>query len=948
MIGRHLELSAVLDRLKAARTRTESTIFVRGEAGIGKSRLLAEVLEQANLLGYTVLAGRADELEQAVPYASLREAIEPALTAERDVFLADAVESVQRALSLRPAVPGTAAAAPAGPSDRLALQLLYAEGERLLRAWSERRPVVLALDDLHAADNDTITVVSLLARHLVGSRVVLVGTMRSHAPDRNLELETLVERLADSGRAVVLDLEPLDADDVRAIVGSQLGGPAMDDVVRHVWDLSRGNPFFAEESLRSLQEAGAVRDVDGVWHLSSAAPVAASRRNTVLNRVFRLGRPVRSVARAVSTLQSVPLDRSDLVAGLAGVPEGDVANVLDELVRANVLRETRRSTLEFVHPLVRSTLYEDLGPAERRRMHAQVAAYLVGRRDIGQDVSTTEIAMHVAESAEPGDERAGQLLAEAGEASAHSAPRSAAVWFARAIDLLPAGHPDTGRLLARRARALFLAGRFDAAAAAGTDALRLLEPGRLQARTAAVVVSALTSAYRFAEALELADAILARSDQPMARLRTQRASLLQYLNRFDEAREEGLRALALAGDDTAARSAALGQLGGLTFAEGDMPGSLELLDAQLEIVDQLGPVSHLSAIVQRSVYLALFGMVDAADAALVEARKLSVELGEAAFRPTLEVAGVITDWLGGRWDDAMERWQVVKGAESESYVEGLARCAVVAILTSRGRHADAAREAEHVDGEAEFTTSMAAWARATLAVARGRREDALGLLRVTVTADAASGRRSALPLLLALQLEIELELGDVEAAQETGGMLEALGAESQSPWAQILALRSTTRLDGRPEPAVDALALAETHDLYVEAARCRAVLARLGVDPAANLAAAHDAFDRLGAEQERRAVAADLRRRGLRVPRGRRRGTGGLTATDRELARLVHEGKTNREIAAVLHLSPKTIEVYLTRLFAKAGVANRLDLALALTDGRLDGLADGHAAPSHA
>ncbi|HVM52510.1 MAG TPA: AAA family ATPase [Acidimicrobiales bacterium] len=939
LIGRHLELSAVLERLKAARGRTESTIFVRGEAGIGKSRLLAEVLDQARLLGYTVLTGRADELEQEVPYVALREAIEPALQAEREVRLLDAVESVQRALLLRPDASSTADSAATAQPDRSALQLLYAEGERLLRAWSDRQPVVLALDDLHAADRDTVTVMSLLARHLAGARVVLFATMRRHAPDRNLELETLVDRLADSGRAITLDLEPLDHEDVRALVGTQLGGPAMDGVIDHVWDLSRGNPFFAEEAVRCLQESGTVREIDGLWHLSGASePVAASRRNTVLSRVFRLGRPVRSVARAASTLQSVPLDRIDLLASLARTAETEVARALDDLVEANVLRETRPATLEFVHPIVRSTLYEDLGPTERRRMHAAVAAYLTERRGAGQDVSITEIAVHVAESVESGDERGAQLLAEAGDAASRTAPQSAAGWFARALEVLPIDHPSAGRLLARRSRSLYLAGRFDEAATAGSDALHRLGPGRDAARTAALVVSALTSAHRFTEALELADSILARSPSPMSRLRTQRASLLQYLNRFDEAREEGQRALQLSEDDPAGRAAALGQLGGLAFAQGDVGESLALLDSQLELACELGPATHLSALVQRAVYLALFGMVREADVALVDARKQSTELGEAAFRSTLEVAGVVTDWLGGRWDDAVTRWQVVKGSETESYVAGLARWAVVAILTSRGRHADAAREMVEIEDGAVFTTSIASWATAALAAASGRPEEALEVLRAAVSADLASGRRSALALLLAQQVQVELESGDTDAARSTGALLDAVGAETHSPWVRVLTLRASAMLHDRPDHAADALTLSEDNGLVVEAARCRATLARLGVDPPGNLVAAHEVFTRLGAEQERRAVAAELRRRSLRVPRGRRARPGGLTATDVELARLVHEGKTNREIASLLHLSPKTIEVYLTRLFAKAGVANRLDLALAVTDGRLDTL----------
>jgi tetratricopeptide (TPR) repeat protein len=928
IVGRHRELAAVLDRVKAARARHESTIFLRGEAGIGKSRLVAEVLDQARLLGYTVLAGRAEELERSVPYAALREALEPALRAERSVALLDAVDAVRSSLALTP-TPRVDR-----QTGRTSLQVLYAEGERLLRAWSDRQPLVLAIDDLHAADRDTLTVVSLLSRHLSESRVVLLGALRLHAPDRSLELDALVDRLSASGRATVVDLGALDRDDVKAMIGTALGAPAADDLVAHVWALSRGNPFFAEESLDALRTAGAIELRNGTWTLAAQAPlVAASRRSTVLHRVFRLGRPVRAVARAASALQYVRLDRVDLLADLTALSSSEVTAALDTLGDANILRLGASEQMEFVHPIVRSTLYDDLGPAERRRIHARTAAYLRDARTSGRPIGVAEIAIHLTESAEPGDLEAAELLIQAADSSAHTAPLSAAGLYQHALRLLPEGNPAAGEVLGKAARASFLAGRFDDAATAGRAALAILPTGRLSARTAALTVNALTSSHRFDDALELADRILAASHEPMARLRTERATLLLYLDRFDDARAEGERALHSAGSDQVALAGALGQLAALAFAEGRMVDSREFLDRQRSASDAVGPVALLSTLTQRSIYLALFGAVREAREVLDDATKLSVELGEAPFRSTLQVARTITDWLTGEWDRAIEGWEAVKGSESESQIGAMARCAVVSILSERGQLSEARAEASGFE-ESTFAASFTLWAKAVLAVASGDDEGALELLRTAVTKDLASGRRSALHLLLSLQAEIEHRTGDEDAASETTALLVSVARASGFPSARTAALRTVGAIEQNAGAACEALEIAEANGLSVDAARARWVLAHAGAEAAANLRAAHDAFAAFGAERSRRATSSELRRLGAPVPRSRP-GADGTSSTDWHLARLVHEGLTNRQIASTLHLSPKTVEVYLTRLYAKTGVANRLELALAFADGRV-------------
>src|SRR6187200_1681507 len=149
LVGRHAELQQLVEACKASRSDGATTVIVRGEPGIGKSRLLAEALQQADALGHHVLHGRLDDLDRFLPYAAIRTALWPALSVEQDPDLSDAADTAQAGLTRL-----LASGSPGSGDDAVPLPRLFESLERLLRAWSERRPVVLAIDDLHAADAD--------------------------------------------------------------------------------------------------------------------------------------------------------------------------------------------------------------------------------------------------------------------------------------------------------------------------------------------------------------------------------------------------------------------------------------------------------------------------------------------------------------------------------------------------------------------------------------------------------------------------------------------------------------------------------------------------------------------------------------------------------------------------------------------------------------------------
>ena len=154
-------------------------------------------------------------------------------------------------------------------------------------------------------------------------------------------------------------------------------------------------------------------------------------------------------------------------------------------------------------------------------------------------------------------------------------------------------------------------------------------------------------------------------------------------------------------------------------------------------------------------------------------------------------------------------------------------------------------------------------------------------------------------------------------------------------------LRAVAAAERDVDAARASIALADDVGLVVEGAHARRVLGELGVDAPVHLRAAYETYRELGAESWRRRTAQAMKAAGLDVPRRKAATHGDLTETELRLAHLVHDGLTNREIAHTLFLSPKTVEVYLSRLFVKTSCTSRLELAVAVSEGRIPAVAEG-------
>jgi DNA-binding SARP family transcriptional activator len=401
--GRRAQVDSLFDAWKECTAGSQRVVLVSGEAGIGKTRLAAEAARRVHEAGGAVLFGRCDE-EMHVPFQPFVEALEQFLAA--GPVAADLGPHAGELTRLLPDLAGGVAglAAPLHADPETERYRLFDAVGGWLAAASADYATMLVLDDLQWAARPTL----MLLRHLVRSpapmRLVVVGTYRdtdlgaSHplaAVLADLRREPHVTRVSLSG------LEPDEVDEMLAAAGPYDSLPRGADLGRALWSETDGNPFFVQELYRSRVERG-----EAVAGAGLAVPEGV--REVVGRRVGRLGDATGKVLSAASVIGAA-VD-FDVVAAVTGLDEEQVLDALDEATGASLMRETRSGGYEFVHGLVRSTLYEALGAARRARRHRQVGEALesLGRGD------AAVLANHFVLSGD-GDRRAVDYAAQAAE-----------------------------------------------------------------------------------------------------------------------------------------------------------------------------------------------------------------------------------------------------------------------------------------------------------------------------------------------------------------------------------------------------------------------------------------------------------------------------------------------------------------------------------------------------
>jgi ATP/maltotriose-dependent transcriptional regulator MalT len=426
LVEREAELEIIRAAVQSASTGTGRLVLIEGPAGIGKTHLLQAARESASEAAMHVLHARGAELEREFPYGLARQLFEQALAhaqdEERRALMSGAAKTVEPLLAQGESLPLPAV----GDSSFPILHGLY----WLTANLAERHPVLLAVDDAHWGDPESLRFLHYLAGRLEETPVLLVLTARPAEPGAHIELIAAIE---SDPAAEILRPPPLSDAAVAVLVKSALGPDAAGEFCKACHQASSGNPFVLHDLLSELRIEGIAPTAAAAADVVNVTPKTVSR--TVLLRLARLPREALRLAQATAVLG----DGADLgdAAALARIDTAAALEAADSLVEVDLLAPGR--PLYFVHPLTRAAIYTDLPAGKRSEAHRAAARVLAAR---GADSDT--IAVHLLASEPMGDPETVELLrAAASRAQERGTPEASVRYLRRAWSEPPAA--DTRR-----------------------------------------------------------------------------------------------------------------------------------------------------------------------------------------------------------------------------------------------------------------------------------------------------------------------------------------------------------------------------------------------------------------------------------------------------------------------------------------------------------------------
>jgi DNA-binding CsgD family transcriptional regulator len=433
LVEREDELKVIRAAVNDASAGTGKLLVIEGPAGIGKTRLLLAAREAANAATVRELHARGSELEREFPYGLVRQLFEPALAGaqdeERRALLSGAARIVEPLLAQ-----GEALSLPAvGDSSFPILHGLY----WLTNNLAERGPVLVAIDDAHWGDPESLRFLHYLAGRLEETPVLLAITARPNEPSAHSGLVAAI--LSEPGVEMVRP-PPLSDAAVSVLVKSALGSHANDEFCKACHNASRGNPFVLRDLLSELRIEGISPTAAAAHDVAGVTPRTVSR--TVLLRLARLPQEALRLAQATAVLG----DGAELrdAAALAGIDATAALEAADSLVEVDLLVPDR--PLSFVHPLTRAAIYADLPPGKRSKAHHDAARLLAAR-----EADPDAIAVHLLASEPMGEPGTVTLLrAAAARALERGSPDAAVRYLRRAWSEPPpsdARHPLLAELV---------------------------------------------------------------------------------------------------------------------------------------------------------------------------------------------------------------------------------------------------------------------------------------------------------------------------------------------------------------------------------------------------------------------------------------------------------------------------------------------------------------------
>jgi len=873
-----------------------AALVLRGEAGIGKTTIVRAALERVQPSGLRVLAIRLSAGEAELPFAALADLIEAAGGEGLAALAPPQREAMEVAL---------------GRAGGTLNEHVLARGLLdLLRGWSAAGPLLLAIDDVQWLDRPTASALAFALRRVgpVGLRVLVAVRSANGAP--MLELPLGLAAWEDVHEVAVGPLSVTVLGGLlRDVLGLQLARPQ----VELVHATSGGNPFFALELAR---QGGGDREE------------RATLVGVLAERLQALG----PGAQAAVFVAAAALRPSPALLLAAGVNRAE----LRAAIESGVL-ELAGERLAFTHPLFGSVAYELLLPDERRQVHGRLAAVSEDPVERGHHVSRATIG--------PDARAAGIVGAAADEAARRSDHAGAAALYRRAAELAP-GDDGADAWELRAGTELVLAGDVETAVSLARGLVARLPAGVPRARARQLVLLNVGgSGMSFEEALVEAEAALddARGDEAVeAELHVEMSDLACGMCRLEEAVSHARIAARLA-DDVGDQDTAVAALSILGFAESmlgeGVPESAQRAFRRWDGTIGAGASPRMELACCCMHATRFDEAAELFEQEVASAHALGIEPVEVVARGHLSEVQL----RAGRWADALTNARLTlehARQAADPQVVAAASCITAMAEAVLGYHKEARVLAASGLSAAEEMTDFW-WTIGGRAV--------LGLVALTEDEpeEAVEGLEPAWKLMT------ERGLGDLsifpvghvlgEALLAIGRMDEAVAIAAtlracpvgDKPWCRAMASRlmalaaagSGNHAEARREIEAALEAHADLPEPF-EHARTLHLAGRIersarswGTARAA-FTDALDRFDQLGAARWSEKASADLARLPGRRPAGEE-----LTAREREIAELVAEGLTNKEIAARLFVSVRTVEATLSRLYGKLGVRSRTELA---------------------
>ena len=900
LVYRPFELRTVSEFLRSV-TQQPSGLVIEGEPGIGKTTLWLSAVEQARDSGYRVFSARVGQAESVLAYATVAD-----LLRDIDATVLAGLPDIQRV-----AVDRVLLRASSGnhATDQRIVAAAFASVFDRLAADS---PVLIAIDDLQWLDRSSKDVLAFAARRFE-AQVGLLLTERSDA-DGGSAVTWL--KLSRPDRIERVPVGPLSLGGLHTLVSARLGRSFPRPTMVRIAEISGGNPFFALELARAIDAGSA----------NAQFTLPGSLSELMRLRIGRLDREARKLLLAAASVVDPTVELLTQVTGacVESLGEAEAKGIIG--IDGNIVR--------FVHPLLAHSVYTDASPAERRAMH----------RSLAEAVTMPELkARHMALASARADPQTLHALdTAADEAAARGAPAAAAELMELAIGL--GGDQRERRIHA--AEHHFNAGDPERARALLEKTLDKLSSGTLRG----TALNLLAGVHLYDDNWTEAVAVLERAlddakDSPA--LLVQTLIVLAFgqrmISKFDESLVSARMAVTYAEQlgDAALISRALAMAVQLNFMYGHGVDEISLRRA-VELEDSaIDVLTPFSASMIEGLVLAWTGQLDAAHARMEALHRRCIERGaENDLTAVASCEALIEIWRGNLIEAAQLADEAMERAEQGSGSLAISLSMRAMVTAYVGREHDSRADARAVLDIARCGVSprLAEWPAMTigfLEVSVGNYAEALAAVQpMQRTFEAIPGTEIMTASFIPDAVEAMIALGRGGEAEPLIEALECNGRRLDRPWMLAVGARCRSMwlaargdVEAAARKAQDAMAEHDRLPMPFERARTQLLLGQLQrrqrqkERARATLREALQAFEAMGTPLWANRARAELARADV-VPTD----SLALTPSERRVAELAASGMTNRDVAAALFISPKTVEANLARIYRKLGIKSRAEL----------------------